>query len=311
MRLSAPDQFRAPKGKPGRRPFSFAILQVVWLLLTLPTLAAAQGRPADSLPPDLVAQPTYQIYAIRYATLKDFPVAGLVEGAERDRKLDIAMVIWLIRGHGRVILFDSGFYREKFLQQWKPVDFVKPSEAIARLGLNPEDITDVVLSHLHWDHADGADLFPKAKVWAQRDEYAYYTGDAWQQGGRHGGIDPEDVLALVRINTQGRLGLVEGDNQEIIPGVRCYIGGKHTWQSQYVGVNTAGGTVILASDNAYLYENLDKHAAIAQTLDRESNLRAQERMRQLAGRLELIVPGHDPQQFERFPKVAEGVVRIQ
>ena len=100
------------------------------------------------------------------------------------------------------------------------MDFIKPSEAIARLGVKPEDITDVVLSHMHWDHADGADLFPKAKIWVQRDEYAYYTGDAWQQGGKHGGIDPEDVLALVRINTQGRLGLVEGDNQEIIPGVR-------------------------------------------------------------------------------------------
>ena len=139
----------------------------------------------------------------------------------------------------------------------------------------------------------------------------YYAGDAWQAGGRHGGIDAEDVLALVRINTQGRLGLVNGDDQEIIPGVRCYTGGKHTWQSQYVGVNTAGGTVVLASDNLYLYENLEKHAAIAQTLDRESNLRAQLRMLQLAAKPELIVPGHDPLQFERFPKVAEGVARIQ
>jgi len=293
-----------------RLAFCIDLAFLLAMLLCHPP-AWAQLRPSDAPRPELTATPTYEVFAIRYATVRDFPVAGLVEGAARERKLDIAMVIWLVRGNGRNILVDSGFYREKFLQQWKPADFVKPSEVIARLGLKLEDITDVVLSHMHWDHADGADLFPKAKVWVQRDEFTYYTGDAWQPGGKHGGIDADDVQALVRINTEGRLGLVNGDDQEILPGVRCYIGGKHTRQSQYVGVNSAGGTVVLASDNLYLYENLEKHAPIAQTFDRESNLRAQQRMRQLASRPELIVPGHDALQFEKFPKVAEGVVRIQ
>ena len=224
--------------------------------------------------------------------------------------MDMAMVIWVLRGDGHTILFDSGFYREKFLQQWKPADFVRPSDAIARLGIKPEEITDVIISHMHWDHVDGAELFPKAAIWLQRDEYAYYTGDAWQSPRTHGGIDSEDVLAVVRANIEGRVHLVNGDDQEIMPGVRAYIGGKHTYQSQFITVNTKVGTVVLASDNCYLYENLDKHAPIAQTLDRESNLRAQDRMRQLATKPELIVPGHDPGQFDRFPKVADGIVRI-
>jgi glyoxylase-like metal-dependent hydrolase (beta-lactamase superfamily II) len=269
---------------------------------------------AGSQPPSAAAQvsaTTYEVFAIRYATIKDFPVAALIAGADRERKLDIAMVVWLVRGGGHNILVDSGFYREKFLRQWKPVYFVKPSEAIAAFGLKPEDITDVVITHMHWDHADGADLFPKAKLWIQRDEFTYYTGEAWQHRDTHGGIDADDVLAVVRANTEGRVGLVNGDDAEILPGVRCYTGGKHTWQSQYVGVNTKAGTVVLASDNMYLYENLDKHLPIAQTLDRESNLRAQDRMRQLAAKPELIVPGHDPAQFERFPKASENVVRIQ
>ena len=91
----------------------------------------------------------------------------------------------------------------------------------------------------------------------------------------------------------------------------CYIGGKHTYQSQYVGVKTAEGTVVLASDNMYLYENLDNHVPIAATLDPASNLRAQDRMKQIAASLDLIIPGHDPAVFERFPKVAERVVRIE
>ena len=269
------------------------------LLLLLAGLAGAQ------------AQPQYEVYAIRNATIKGFQVSGLVAGADRTRRMDIAMMVWLVKGNGHTILVDSGFYRDQFMTQWKPVDYVKPSEAIARLGLKPEDVTDLIVSHLHWDHADGVDLFPKARTWIQKDELEYYAGSAWQSARTHGGIDPEDVLALVKLNTQGRVGLVNGDAQEILPGISCYIGGKHTYASQFVTVNTAAGTVVLASDNMYLYENLDKHAAIGQTLDAESNLRAQDRMKQLAAAPKLIIPGHDPAVFERFPIVQPGVVKIQ
>ena len=261
--------------------------------------------------PQLPATPQYEIYAIRYATLPNFQVAGLVAGADRSRRMDIAMMVWLIEGNGRHILVDSGFYRDQFMKQWKPTDYVRPSEAIARLGLKPEDITDVIISHAHWDHADGVDLFPKARTWIQKEELEYYAGTAWQARGTHGGIDPEDVLALVRLNTEGRVGLVNGDAQELLPGISCYTGGKHTYASQFVTVNTAAGTVVLASDNMYLYENLEKHAPIAQTLDADSNLRAQDRMKQLAAEPRLIVPGHDPAVFSKFPNVKPGVAKIQ
>ncbi len=255
--------------------------------------------------------PQYEVYAVRYATLPDFPVAALVKGADPARKFGIAMIVWLVKGNGRTILVDSGFYRPQFLKQWTVKDFVKPSDAVAELGVKPEDITDVVITHMHWDHADGMDLFPKARIWLQKDEYSYYTGEAWQQKSTHGGIDPDDVVAVVKLNTEGRVALVNGDAQEIFPGITCYTGGKHTYQSQYVGVNTKDGTVVLASDNMYLYENLDKHVPIAQTLDAASNLRAQDRMKQLAAKPNLIIPGHDPAEFERFPRVNDRAVRIE
>ncbi|HWN99507.1 MAG TPA: hypothetical protein VNS63_09585 [Blastocatellia bacterium] len=165
-------------------------------------------------------------------------------------------------------------------------------------------------THMHWDHADGMDLFPKARVWIQQEEYNYYTSEAWQSGGSHGGIDPEDVLALVKANTEGRVRLVKGD-QEAIEGIGFYTGGRHTYASQYVAVNIKAGTAIIASDNCYLYENLDKHVAIAQTFDAASNLRAQDRMKQLASSARLIVPGHDPAVFMRFPVPGNGIARIE
>ncbi len=257
----------------------------------------------------LAAQP-YEIYGIRYATIKDFSVAGLVAGADKDRKMDIAMYVWLIKGGGKNILFDAGFYRDKFIKRWKPSEFQKPSEALEKAGLKPEDITDVIISHIHWDHADGFDLFPKAKIWIQREELEYYAGEAWQNRRTAAG-DAEDVLGLVKLNTEGKVGLVHGDAQEILPGIICYTGGKHTYQTQYIGVKTAAGVVVLASDNVYLYENLEKHVPIAATLDAESNLRAQDRMKGLASSEKLIVPGHDPAVMKNFTVVSPGVIRIQ
>ena len=256
------------------------------------------------------SKPTYEIFALRYATLPDFPVSELVSGADPSRKLDIAMMVWLIRGNGHTVLVDSGFYRDQFLKEWKVNGYVKPSIVIGELGLKPEDVTDVVISHMHWDHADGMDLFPKARIWIQKDEFHYYTGEAWQGKDTHGGIDPDNVLALVKLNTESRLSLVDGDAREIIPGITCYTGGKHTYQSQYVGVNTKAGVVILASDNMYLYENAEKHVPIAATLDAASNLRAQDRMKELATS-HIIIPGHDPAVMAKFPAVAPGVVRIE
>jgi len=262
------------------------------------------------LPAGAQPSPKYEVYAVEYAVLPHFPVSALVSGADKDRKLDIAMLVWVVRGGGHVVLFDSGFYRQKFLQEWKPRNFVTPSQAVRRLGIKPADVTEVIISHAHWDHVDGADLFPKATVFIQEEEYQYYTGVAWQKEDTHGGIDAADMQALLKANIAGRLRFVDGDDQEVLPGLRCYVGAKHTFQSQYCTVQTRSGTVVLASDNMYLYENLEKHAAIAQTLDAAANLRAQDRMKDLASRSDLIVPGHDPAQLHRFPKVAEGVVRI-
>jgi len=257
------------------------------------------------------SKPQYEVYAIRYATLPDFRVSELVAGADPARKLDIAMMIWLLRGNGHNILVDSGFYHDRFFRDWHVNDFTKPSDALKPLGLKPEDITDIVITHMHWDHADGMDLFPNARIWIQKDELQYYAGEAWQSKEAHGGIDPGDVLTLVKLYTEDHVGMVNGDAQEIIPGIICYTGGRHTYASQYVGVSTSAGTVVLASDNMYLYENLEKHVPIAATLDAVSNLRAQDRMKQLAASPGLIVPGHDPAVMTKFPLVAPGAAKIQ
>ena len=253
--------------------------------------------------------PTYDVYAIRYATIAGFPVRGLIAGADTSRRMDIAMTVWLLRGNGRTVLIDAGFYRDKFVQRWKPVDFVDPSKAVARFGVKPEDVTDIIVSHIHWDHADGIDLFPNARVWVQKDEYQHHISATGGQLDR--AIDPEDAKMLATLASKGRVNQVDGDSVQIMPGITVFTGGKHTFASQYATVATKSGTAVIASDNLYLYENLDAHRPIAQTLDSLSNLAAQERMTRLASAPRLIVPGHDPAVFQRFAKPGNGVAHIE
>jgi glyoxylase-like metal-dependent hydrolase (beta-lactamase superfamily II) len=256
------------------------------------------------------APPTYEVYAVRYATVPHFPVAGLVAGADTSRRMDIAMTVWLLKGSdGRNVLVDAGFHREDLVRRWKPVDFVLPSEAVARAGVQANDVSDVIISHVHWDHLDGIDLFPKARVWIQREEFDHYLDSTGAVKDRT--IDAGDAKLLAQIARDGRLMLIDGDSKEIIPGITVYTGGKHTFASQFAGVHTTFGTVVVASDNVYLYENLAKHAPIAQTLDAASNLRAQARMLTIASDPRFIVPGHDPEVFVRFPTPGNGIARIQ
>jgi len=254
----------------------------------------------------------FDVYAVRFATISSFSVASLVAGADRARRMDIAMTVWVLKGlNGRIALVDSGFHREQYFRQFAVKDFILPSEAIAPLGIKPEQVTDIFLSHMHWDHAGGIDLFPAARVWVQKEEYEYYTGQAWEARSTHGGIDADDVLEIVKRNTMGRVTLVRGDDDVLISGIGFHIGGKHTWQSQFISAQTPKDTVVLASDNVYLYENLDAHKPISQTLDAASNLRTQDRMRGIATSLRLVIPGHDPAVFDRFTHVSDRIVKIE
>jgi len=271
-------------------------------LVTLRPGGAGQSSAASDPTGAGAAEPSYTIQAIRYATVPKFPLAGLVMGAPKDRLIEIAMVFWVIQGGGHTILFDSGFHREKWFADFHVTDFLAPNEAVAQAGIPAGSVTDIIVSHAHWDHMGGIDLFPNATIWFQKQEYEYYTGAAWQPGGRHGGIDPDDVQELVRRNVRGQVRFVNGDDVETLPGIRAYTGARHTFASQYIRV---GGEppYVLASDNCYLYENLKSHRASAtfDPADEPGNIAAQQRMISLAGSADRVVPGHDPVQFERFP----------
>jgi glyoxylase-like metal-dependent hydrolase (beta-lactamase superfamily II) len=273
-------------------------IRVCGLIVLLASVSLLRTPRADEQ-----STPEYTIEAIRFGTIPQFRVASLVVGADPSERIDIATIVWLIRGGGRNIVFDTGYHRPTpGFDRFKTTDYVRPHEAIKLAGVGPEQITDVIISHVHWDHMGGIDLFPAATIWIQRDEYDYYMGRSWQPGESRS-ADLEDLLTLLKQNAAGKVRLIDGDDREILPGIRAYTGARHTFASQYLRI-AGSPAFVLASDNCYLYRNLETRSPIAQTFsvnDRASNLAAFDRMVTLAGARERVIPGHDPLQFERYP----------
>jgi glyoxylase-like metal-dependent hydrolase (beta-lactamase superfamily II) len=265
------------------------------------------------------APPHYQVYALRFAALgKATPTSFWALRAPATDSVSINFMIWLIKGdNGKNILVDAGFLREKAnsddVKEFRMKYDMRPDSTLLKLGLKAEDITDIILSHPHWDHVDGIGLYPNARIWVQKEDYGYFVGQAWQKEGNKGGFDKGDVHQLVDLNLAGRVNLVDGDNKEIIPGITVFTGSRHTFNSQFVRVETDAQKIILASDNIWVYYSLEHLCPPSPggTFDTTAYLNSMRRMKTLVSEQRLIIPGHDSKIFSLFPKVAEGVVRIR
>lgn len=254
-------------------------------------------------------QNTYEIYAIEYDKGDWRPaVSEIAVGATAKDTLQGNMVIWLLKGNnGKTILVDAGF-----VPQSPRKNYTSPDIALQKMNTKPEDITDIILTHPHWDHMGGIHLFPNAMVWMQTDDYNYFVGAAWQPKGFTDGLDKKDVFKIVQKNIEGKLTLVKGDSIEIMPGIRVFIGSKHTYESQYVLVNGTSGKTIIASDNIWFYANLQYLLPIPHyTFDPIGYVNQMKRMKTLVSDVNLIIPGHDAAVFTKFPKVTDGVVKIE
>ena len=259
--------------------------------------------------------PNYEVYALKYASVGfTFPVSYLVLDAPAKDSMNAIFMIWLIKGNnGKNILVDAGFLSDvEEAKDFGVINYIRPDSMLSRVGLQAKDITDVILTHPHWDHADGVDLFPNAQVWIQKEDFNYCVGTAWQKEGNKG-FNKRDVRKLLELNLAGKLTLVDGDDKEIIPGIKVYTGSRHTFNSQYVLVKSGADKIILASDNVYTYYNLEhlKSAPLNATFDASAYVKAMVRMKTLASNIKFIIPGHDALLYSKFPVVAEGVIKIK
>jgi glyoxylase-like metal-dependent hydrolase (beta-lactamase superfamily II) len=263
--------------------------------------------------PQTTQNNVYEVYAIEYGSSNGHvPLKAVAVNAASDDSTTFSFYIWLLRGaNGRCVLVDTGFLEDTTGSSPRLTEYQRPDLALQRIGVNANDITDIVITHPHYDHIGGLELFKKGTIWMQLGDYAYFVGGAWQAGINNRGLDKRDVLNIVQANLDGRLRLVNGDSLEIIPGIRVFIGSKHSYESQHLLVNTSTEKVLIASDDSWFYYNIQNLLSVPLTFDTDAYVKELRRMKTLVSNPDLIIPGHDALVLSKFPTVAKGVVRIR
>jgi glyoxylase-like metal-dependent hydrolase (beta-lactamase superfamily II) len=251
----------------------------------------------------------YEVYAIRYARHDRRAAENFLGGDPHDAPMPLDYFVWAIIGGGKTYIIDTGFGVEQ--AQLRRRELLRsPAEGLAAIGIDPAKVEDVIITHMHYDHAGGLDLFPNATFHLQDREMAFCTGRSMCHRAFSHSMAVDDVLGMVRRVFAGRVRFHDGA-EELVPGLSVHFIGGHTMGLQCVRVMTRRGAVVLASDAAHLYAHLDECRAYPVVYNVAEMLEGHATLRRLASSRHHIVPGHDPLVAKLYPAARpalEGIV---
>ena len=253
---------------------------------------------------------TWQIHAIKYGDRDGRTRAdSFIFDDNHDAPHAIDYYMWLIRGPGRVILVDTGYDADEAQARGRPIR-LDPVEALRPFDLTPEDVTEIIVTHLHYDHAGGMHLFPNARLHLQAAEMAYATGPCMCHDTLRMPFTASHVCEAVKRLYSGQVIFHDGD-AEIADGITVHCIGGHSRGLQVVRVRTQVGWMVLASDASHFYENFAARKPFPIVVDLQNMLDGFDTLHRLASRPELIIPGHDPLVRSYFPQdLAQHVHRL-
>ena len=240
-------------------------------------------------------QARWRLLALEYARSGSVPTRRLIRNAPAGERIPMSWYFFAALGHGRILLVDAGTNafvrgnRRELRQRWDVEAAHSIEHVLSRIGLVPADVTDVIVTHHHWDHVGGLESMMNARVFAVPEEWARVTRRL-----RRAVVERGQLLDARRIG------------EETLPGVDVIISGRHTRHHLTVYVRCEEKTIALAGDAAYTYRNVLEGNAVTATHDPRGNVSDVARMVERVG-LGNVVPGHDPLVFERYPSPVSGV----
>ena len=252
----------------------------------------------------------WEVHALQYGRLAPRArAANFIVEDDHLTPMPLDYYVWLLRSADRAILVDTGFEQAEAERRGRRIDRA-PHQALAALGLTPEEIDTVVVTHLHYDHAGGLGRYPNAQFHLQASEMAFATGPCMCHEPMRHPFSADHVCEMVRKVFSGRVIFHDGDGP-VAEGVTVHHIGGHSRGLQAVRVRTREGWMCLASDAAHFYETWLKARPFPILDDMSRTLAGYRRIAGLASAPWMVIPGHDPLVRRIFPQgPAEFVSRL-
>lgn len=262
----------------------------------------------------------WEIFVIEFARSKDQPWVDLVNGMYHEGTTDLPFSFILARSGDRNVLIDTGFMKDdhgpNFSDKFGIPYWISPVRMLGELGLGPEEITDIIVSHAHFDHMGSIGEFPKARIYLQKQELlSWHEAMALppQFGFLTAIIDPDSLRSAFEAAVEHRLTLVDGDRDDLLPGLHVRLGQGHTLGQQFILVDTARGRLVVSGDCVYSSRNLTghNHDGVYQPLNNAvgsvwDQLKTIDRINtEIGGDLGRLIILHDSDRWRGLPVIKE------
>jgi glyoxylase-like metal-dependent hydrolase (beta-lactamase superfamily II) len=200
----------------------------------------------------------WDLYVMEYARSKNQPWVDLVAGMYADGVMDLPFSFVLLQRDGRNALVDTGFMQDEhgpgFSGKFGIPTWMSPLRLLAEMKLGPDDISDIFITHAHFDHMGSIAEFPKAQIYIQKSELlSWYELFALPKRFSHltAIVDPQTMRTALGASIEHRVTLIDGDKDNVLPGIHVRLGGGHTVGHQIVIVDTAAGRRVISGDCIY------------------------------------------------------------
>ncbi|MCL2427674.1 MAG: N-acyl homoserine lactonase family protein, partial [Alphaproteobacteria bacterium] len=199
--------------------------------------------------------PVYELYAIKYATREARRSDHFIGGDPHDGPMPMDYFVWVAVSPEQSIVIDIGFTAEVAAKRGLSI-LRCPIDPPRLVGVAPDTVKYVVLTHMHYDHVGNFHKFPIAEFHLQEPEMQFATGRYMRYDKLATAFEVEDVVGMVRLNFGKRVRFYTGD-AELAPGITLHAAYGHSAGLQFVRVHTRRGWVVVASDVSHYYENME------------------------------------------------------
>lgn len=242
----------------------------------------------------------FELLALRYAHLGNrHPGENFLLADPHESASDLDYFIWVLRRSDATFVVDTGFAAAAATRRRREL-LRNPIESLHLLNVDPAQVTDVIITHLHYDHAGNLGLLPRARFHLQDRDMAYATGRSMCHQTLRSPFDLENIQAMLNHIYSGKAVFHDGD-AELAPGLTLHRVGGHSAGLQVARVWTRRGWVVVASDAAHLYANFEQRRPFPIVYNVAEMLEGFNLLYRLAESPEHIVPGHDPLVMKYYP----------